>query len=573
MVEFQTRRSSPLCRFVLAMSLALTVVLTIPVELRGQTIQGLSASGATVNGLTDTLPSSRSQSPAVYTQHNDNARTGQNPQETILTPQNVNMAQFGKLFSLPVDGQVYAQPLYVPNLSFGLKLVDPLSKLVDKNHNVVFVATQHDSVYAFDANGGSQKPLWVTSFIQPASGITTVPSSDVTCTDITPEIGITSTPVIDPASQTLYVVAATKENGIYFYRLHALDLTTGSEKDGGPIAISGSVPGTGDANDGTGNVPFNPVMQLNRPGLLLVSGTVYIAFGSHCDENPYHGWLFAYDAATLKQQAIFNTTPNGGQGAIWQAGGGIAADAAGNIYLATSNGTFDADTGGRDYANSVIKLALQNGSFQVLDYFAPADQSSISLRDKDFGSTNPILLPDQPQPPVHLAVLADKAGEFYLLDRDNLGKFNAATNQVVQYMPTVLPNEVLAPGAFWNGHAYFQPFDYYLMDFTLANGQFSETPMTGPQGFGFPGASPTISANGTNNAIVWVLQTDAFATQGPAVLHAYDASNISTEFYNSAQAGARDQAGPAVKFTVPSVVNGKVYAGTATSVDVFGLLR
>src|SRR5262245_6516764 len=349
------------------------------------------------------FPAFASAGVQVLTYHNDVARTGQNLEETILTPTALSMASFGKLFSQSVDGYVYAQPLYLSGVAVPGKGA----------RNVVYVCTEHDSAYAFDADtnaGGSSAPLWKVSFINPGAGVTTVPTGDVGSPDLVPEIGITSTPVIDPSTGTIYIEAKTKtvSNGIttYQHRLHALDAATGMDRHA-PVLITASVRGTGDGNDGNGNVPFNALRQMNRPGLLLSKGIVYIAYASHGDNGPYHGWVIGYDSQTLVRVRVFNTTPNGGLGGIWQGGGGPAVDPAGNIYFITGNGTFSASSGGTDYGDSFVKLSTVSG-LAVADYFTPFNQADLSNRDADLGSGGALVLPDQPGTHPHLVVGAGK---------------------------------------------------------------------------------------------------------------------------------------------------------------------
>lgn len=507
----------------------------------------------------------------VYTYHNDNARTGQYLQESVLTPANVNSTQFGKLASFAVDGYIYAQPLYMTNVNIGGQL-----------RNVVFVATEHDSVYAFDADGASgAAPLWHTSFINPAAGVTTVSSNDVSCNDLVPEIGITSTPVIDPASGTLFVVAKTKENGSYFFRVHALDITTGAETMN-PQVIAPTFPGTATPNDGNGHVTFDAFVEHQRSALLLDNGILYAAFASHCDNGDYHGWLVAYDAKTLAFKGAFNSTPDGTMGGIWQSGGGPAADATGNVFAITGNGTFDADSGGRNFGDSFLKLA--GGSLTLSDYFTPYDQAYLEAADLDLGSAPPLLLPDQAKGPPHLLVSAGKAGTVYLVNRDNMGHFQVGSDsQIVQSLPSAISSEdSMSGGGLFGAPAYYANKVYFaaavdtLKAFDLADGLFSSsTPSAqSPTTYGFPGATPVISANGadTSSAIVWTLQTDQYGTNGPAVLHAYVALNVAKELYNSEENPSRDEPGPAVKFTVPTVANGKVYVGTQTQLSVYGKL-
>ena len=505
---------------------------------------------------------------AVLTYHNDNTRTGQNTNETVLKPANVNTGTFGKLFSHSVDGFVYAQPLILTNVAIPGKGI----------HNVVYVVTMHDSVYAFDADsntGTNALPLWQVSFIDPANGITSVPATDVSCGDQTPQIGITSTPVIDPQSGTIYVEAKTREvTGSvtnYFHRLHALDVTTGEEKLGGPVTVQPTVSGTGDGDDGTGHITFDPLRQLNRPGLLLNNGVVYIAYASHCDVGPYHGWLIGFDAQTLRQTSAYITTPNGSDGGIWQAGCAPASDAGGNIYLGAGNGTFD--PANDNYGDAFLKLSISSEVLSVADYFSPYNQAFLSSKDYDIGSGGVVLLPDAAgsENHPHLMLGVNKQGTLYLLDRDNLGQFNPISNsQIVQEF-------IGAMGSCWSTPAYFNNTLYFaglrdaLMAYPITNGLIVKTPVSqGSLIFGFPGATPVISAQGTNNAIVWLIQSDSYVINGPAVLRAYNATNLSTEIYNSSQNLTRDNPGPSVKFTVPTVANGKVYVGTQNAISIFG---
>jgi hypothetical protein len=506
----------------------------------------------------------------VLTYHNDNARTGQNTNETVLTPANVSATTFGKLFNYSVDGYIYAQPLVVTNVAIAGK----------GNHDVVFIATEHDSVYAFDANNGSgtnANPLWKVSFINPAAGITTASSGDVSCTDLVPEVGITSTPVIDPASQTIYVEAKTREvttNGtVYYHRLHALDLGSGAEKFGGPKIVNPTVAGTGDGNDGAGHVPFNALRQLNRSALLLNNGIVYIGSASHCDNGPYHGWLIGYGAQTLGLSNVFNVTANGGLGGIWQAGCGPATDAAGNLYCITGNGTLDTNLAIWSFGNSFLRMSITNG-LQVADYFTPYNQAALNSSDLDLGSGGPLILPDEVGGTTtnqHLLVGAGKEGKLYLLNRDSMGHYSSVNdNLIVQSFPSAMGACFDTP-AYFNKQIYCLGWGDNLKVFTVTNAHINTTPSSRSTGtFGFPGATVSISANGLNNGIAWALQTDAYTSGGPAILHAYNATNVAVELYNSSASGTRDQLGGAVKFAVPTVANGKVYVGSQYNVSVFG---
>ncbi len=511
---------------------------------------------------------------AVTTYHNDNSRSGTNTKETILTPANVNSTSFGKKFSYNVDGQIYAQPLYVPQVAVPGK----------GTHNVVFVATENDSIYAFDADsntGPNASPLWKTAFANLAKGIEAVPSSDLGCSDLTPKLGITGTPVIDRASKTLYAVAKTKEfsNGTlrYYQRLHALDITSGAEKFGGPFTIEAAVEGNCYPNQ-NGRVVFSALHQNQRAGLVLNNGILVVVFASHCDFNPYTGWVMAFQASTGKLNAVFNDDPNMGtvsyecRGGIWQGGAAPAVDSSNNLFFATGNGYFDANTGGKDYGDSVLKLSLTR-PFGLEDYFTPADESMLDANDTDLGSGGILLLPDQPGPFPHLAVSVGKEGSIYLLNRDNLGKYNAAGNtQIVQELNHAIGG-VWGMPAYFNGTVYFGPAWDSMRAFSLTNGRFGTTQTSQTStSFGYPGTTPSISANGQTNGIVWALDVGSYTSNGPAVLHAYDATNLTHELYNSAQNAARDQLGPAIKFTVPTIVNGKVYVGTGNSLAIFGNL-
>jgi hypothetical protein len=512
--------------------------------------------------------------PGMFTYHADHFRSGVNLQEFALTKSTVKSSTFGKVFTRAVDGQVYAQPLYVANLT-----------IAGAKHNVVFVATEHSSIYAFEADGKTTTPFWKRSFINPSAGITTIakPANAL----ISPEISISSTPVIDPSTSTLYVSVSTSENGNIVHRLHALSLTSGAEKFGSPILIQGSVPGTYPAIAVNGRVPFVPKQHLQRPALLLLNSNVYIAYGSNGDVLPYNGWLFAYSAAgtgVLHQVAVFCTSPDKGASAIWQSGDGPAADPSGNIYIATGNGDFDLNTGGRDAGNSVLKLALQSGALVIQDYFTPSNTADLTANDLDLGAAGPILPPTQTGAAAsNLVVVGGKDGKIYLVNRDSMGKFNASTNSNVETVALGNPeptNGLFATPAALGSSIYFGEVNEALELFTFSNGLLSTAPTAQTSNvFLYPGTSPMISTDGTNS-VVWALDLHAYAggtpngminTPGPAVLHAYDGSTL-TELYNSTQAGTRDTAGKALKFTSPTVANGHVYVGGANQLTVYGLL-
>ncbi|HTI68656.1 MAG TPA: chitobiase/beta-hexosaminidase C-terminal domain-containing protein [Candidatus Limnocylindria bacterium] len=526
---------------------------------------------------------------AVLTYHNGNARHGVNAQETQLTLSSVGGGGFGKVFSHAVDGYVYAQPLIMTNVTIPGKGI----------HNVVYVVTEHNSVYAFDADsaaGANSAPLWQISFLNPAAGVTSVPGGDVGTSDIVPEVGITATPVIDAVTATLYIEAKTKETTgpsvRYVHRLHALDLATGAERTSGSVANSPVIvdiknyPGTGTPgfadNDGAGHVIFNTQRQHSRPALTLLNGVIYIGYASHGDNQPYHGWLFAYDAHTLAQLSVYNSTPNGGLGGFWQGGGGATVDDAGNLYLETGNGSFNAtgstfDQAKNSFAMSVMKFSTTNGVLKLQDFFSPHDEASLSDADIDLGSGASIVLPDSVGSTAHPHLLAasGKGSRIYLLDRDNLGHFNRTSDsQIVQTVGNAFSggqNGSYMTPVFFNNTLYYIGMNDRLKAFRISNGLISGTPVQSPTVFGDKGSSsPSLSANGTNDAIIWAIESDAYASSGPAILHAYNAGNVAQELYNSSENPARDNPGGAVKFTVPTVANGKVYVGTQYQLSVYG---
>jgi hypothetical protein len=505
----------------------------------------------------------------VTTFHNDNSRTGQNINETILTPSNVNKTDFGKLFSHAIDSDAYAQPLYVSGVTIN-----------GATHNVVYVATMNDSVYAFDADsntGSNASPLWMVNFTDVAKGITTVPTSDVHCTDSIVPIGIFSTPVIDTTSNTIFVVARTVENGTYYHRLHALDITSGAEKFGGPVAITATVAGTG-AGSTKGNITFSSKLENQRAALLEQNGLIYIGFASLCDYSSYHGWLFAYSASTLAQSAVWLTTPNGSKGGIWGSGNGPAGDSSYNTFVPLGNGTFDVNTGGSDYGQSVMKLGIPaGGTFPIIDYFTPYNVTSYNTSDLDIGSAGLVLLPDQTGPYAHLLVQGDKAGNLFLINRDNMGHFNSSNNnQIVQYITSADPGMWSSP-AWWNNYVYVGGSGDYIkaFSFNTTTGLLSTTPSTETgQKYSYPGTTVSISSNGTSNGIVWALNNAKYSTTtGQGSLHAYKAGDLATQLYSSKDDATRDDPGAPVKFTVPTVVNGKVYITTQKDLVVYGLLN
>jgi hypothetical protein len=510
----------------------------------------------------------------IFTQHNDNFRTGQNVQETVLTTGNVNVTQFGKLADYTVDGVNRGEPLYVPNVNI------PGQGF----HNVIYVADEHDSVYAFDADGRSTTPLWQVSFIDPDNGITTVPAVDVNldCNDIGVEFGVTGTPVIDSATNRMFVVARTKQVSgddiSYHHFLHVLDIATGDDVAGSPVEITASVPGIGEGSE-DGILPFDTLHENNRAALLESNGVVYAAFSSLCDVHPYHGWVIGYDANTLAQRYVYNSSPNGQAAGVWQSGGGISADVAGHIFLETSNGLNDLSSGGSEYGESVVKLGIDSGTLSVADYFTPFNATALTEVDDDLSSAGAILLPDQSVGPRHLMVTAGKEGVIYLLNRDNMGHFRATDDSQILQSITV-DNTCPTEGVFWGLPAYYQnqvlewPCGDSLHAFRLHNGLLSPSAISlSPGPIFYPPPTPSISANGNSNGIVWAIDENANSHSGPAVVHAYDAANVSRELWNSSQAaGHRDQASAASKGPVPAIANGKVYVATAVGVVVYGLL-
>jgi hypothetical protein len=499
----------------------------------------------------------------VTTYHYDNLRTGQNVNETTLTTANVNQTKFGKLGELMVDGKVDAQPLYLSNVSIpgiGMK-------------NVLYVATEHGTVYAFDADnvsGTTAMPLWMIS--TQLSG--EVPSDDRGCGQVTPEIGVTSTPVIDRARNAIYVVSVSKDaGGNYFHRIHALDLTSGKELFGGPTTITATFPGTGAGSAG-GTVTFDPREYNERPGLLELNGTIYTTWGSHCDAGPYTSWMMSYSADTLKQTSVLNLVPNGSDGGIWMSGTAPAADSSGNIYFIIGNGTFDTGLNASgfpaqgDCGNCFAKVSSTT-PLKLLDYFTPQNTVAESNVDEDLGSGGPLLLPDVTDSSGktrHLAVGSGKDAIIYVLDRDSMGKFSATQNMIYQQISGQLAGGEFAKPSYFNGTVYYGAVGDSIKAFPIVSGKLATTPSSHTSiQFAYPGATPTISASGTTNGILWAVENVS-----PAVLHAYDATNLATELYNSNQAsGGRDQfAGN--KFITPLVVNGKVFVGTPKSVAVFG---
>jgi hypothetical protein len=509
---------------------------------------------------------------SVTTYHNDNARDGWNSSETVLTPQTVNATTFGKLRDLGVDGKVDAQPLYVRSLS-----------IAGQTHNVLITVTEHGTAYAFDADEGTE--LWHAGTL--ATNETT--SDDHGCSQISPEIGITDTPVIDRGYGTngaVFLVAMSKDaHGAYHQRLHALDLTTGAELEGSPSEIEASYPGNGNGSS-DGMQVFAPGQYAERVGLLLMNGEIYLAWTSHCDEDPYTGWLMAYSESTLQQTGVFNMTPNGpssphyanGEGSVWMSGAGLGGDTQGNIFFLDANGSFDSTLDGNgfpakgDFGNSFLKISTSGNKLAAADYFATYNTQSQSDADQDLGSGGAMLLPDLVDAggaTRQLAVGAGKDTNIYVVDRDNMGKFNPSSNAMYQEVPNALSGGVFSAPAFFNNTVYYAAVGDHLKAFPVTQARLATTAAAqSVNTFSFPGATPSISSNGTQNGIVWAIENQSSA----GVLHAYDATNLPSELYNSNQApGIRDHF-PYSKYVPPTIANGKVFVGTTNSVAVFGLL-
>ena len=501
----------------------------------------------------------------VATYHNDIERSGQNLNETTLTTSNVNSSGFGKLFTLPVDGVIDAEPLYLAGVSLPGQ----------GTHNVLYAVTENDSVYAFDADAGTL--LWQVSLLQ--SGET--PSGDFGCGQISPQIGITSTPVIDRSSGphgTIYVVAMSKKSSTYFQRIHALDVTTGQEEFSGPVVVHAKYPGTGD-DSRNGFVMLDPKQYAERQGLLLLNHVIYTGWTSHCDNRPYTGWLIGYSESTLKQTSVLNLTPNGNEGSIWQAGAGIASDGT-SIYFLDANGTFDTTLNANgfpvngDYGNAFIRVSTSKGQLAVADYFNMFDTVEESDNDEDLGSGGVLVLPpmkDSSGTTRYLAIGAGKDSNVYIVDRTNMGKFNPNNdNAIYQEIDGVLGGGIWSMPARFENSVYFAPQTNNLLQFTFSQAKLSTSPVSKSSAtFEYPGSTPSVSANGSTNGIVWAIEH----SDPNDVLHAYDATNLAKELYNSNQAGGgRDQFGQASHFGTPMIVNGKVYVGTISNVTAFGLL-
>ena len=517
----------------------------------------------------------------VLTWRYDLTHSGQNTSETALTPTNVNPDTFGKLFSLSVDSTTYAQPLYVP----GLKMSD------GETHNVLFVATSNDSVYAFDAdsNGGTNaQPIWKISLLTAdhgaGAGAAAVPWQDTGSPDVAPTVGITGTPTIDPATNTMYLVANTKENGTYFSRLHAIDIVTGAERPNSPANITATVAGTGNGSSG-GQLAFSPLWENQRTALDLYNGYVYFGYGAHGDNGPWHGWLFAYNASTLAQSAVLCLSPNGSGAGLWASGAGLPIDndaAGGRMFVVTGNGThstyppFDLNT---EFGESVVNLSLANGSLTPTDAFTPFNYQILNDHDWDLGSGGILMIPDQQGTHPHVLVVAGKEGRIIVLNRDNLGGYAAGASSntnALQDISTAIPQAkgFWSTPAYWNGNVYLWAENNVPMLFKMNTGVMETDPDSKSDiTSAFPDPSFSISSNGTQNGVAWAVRSDQFNTNGAAVLYAWDANDLTKTIYESDSNATRDAAGAANKFSIPLVTNGKVYVAENGEVDVYGLLN
>jgi hypothetical protein len=515
----------------------------------------------------------------VPTWRYDLTHAGQNTSETALTPTNVNTSSFGKLFSLPVDRTVYAQPLYVPGLTMSDGLV----------HNVLFVATENDSIYAFDAdsNGGANaNPIWQVSLLTAAhgagAGATSVPWEDSGSPDVAPTVGVTGTPTINPATNTLYVVAATKENGIYFSRLHAINILTGAEQPNSPVEITATVAGTGNGSSG-GKLTFSPLWENQRTALNYYNGYVYFGYGAHGDNGPWHGWLFAYNATTLAQSAVVCLSPNGYGSGVWEAGAGMPIDedaAGGRMFLATGNGTHSAYpplSATTELGESIVDFNLANGGLTLADSFTAFNYQTLNDADLDVGSGGVLMVPDQPGAYPHILVQSGKEGRIVVLNRDQLGGYAAAggssNTNALQDIDNAIKGLWSTP-AYWNGNVYIWGDGDVPKLFKLNSGVMDTVPSSqSPITSAFPSPSFSVSSNGTQDGIAWAVRSDQFNTHGAAVLYAWSAADLTTPLYESDTNSKRDAAGAANKFSIPMVTNGKVYVAANGQVDVYGLFN
>lgn len=545
---------------------------------------GKSASSSTNN----TSPSAALVS-GVLMWKGDTSGSGLYANETSLTPAALAGGAFGKIAEIPADGMIIAQPLYISGLDMGAK----------GKHNVVIVATEHDSVYAFDADSTSNTPLWERHYSDLANGISPLPDNVGGRTSLGGEIGISGTPVVDSTSGAMYFVTTLQHNGKAEQWLRAIDMRTGQDYGPGSVQIVASVPGDGKGSQ-NGQIAFDPSVQNQRMGLVIVGGSVLIAWGSFSDYGVYHGWLMAYDSQSLQQQAVFNPTPqsqaddtaygpadHGGGGAFWQSGAAPSVDSAGNIYIVAADGSFNADQGGQNHGDTVLKLRLSGNTFQVVDWFTPSNQACLNPADIEIGSGGVVLLPDSAAPGRKLAAVINKEGRLYLLDTNNLGRYNpAGDNQIPQELP--VGNKACIPGmgdghaegsdwqrlygnpSYWNGNLYLATSNGPLRQFKLQNGSVGTAPFTVSGNlFGIRGGNTVVSAADAQNAIVWAY--DKSVDNGVAVLHAYDANDVSRELWNSNMNRGRDGMGVGIGFGTPLVADGKVITTFDKAVVIYGM--
>ena len=533
--------------------------------------------------------SSNAQLSGVLTWKGDNSRSGNYSNETTLTPANVNANQFGKLGSFQGDATPIAQPLYVSNLDMG-----SLGK-----HNVIILSTENDTVYALDADNLGAGPLWTRNYLDPANGVTTLPDNFGGRTTLGGLVGITGTPVIDANTGALYFVTVISRNGVAEQWLRSIDIRTGNDVGPGSVKVQASAPGDGVASV-NGQIPFDPSIHNQRVGLAELNGSILVAWGSFSDWGVYHGWLMAFDASTLQLQAVYNPTTqhqdvdpvsgpadHGGGGAFWQGGAAPAIDAAGNIYLNTADGSFNADQGGANYGDTMLKLHFTGTSFQVVDSFTPFDQACIDEADLEIGSAGVALIPPSAAGGAKLAMSVSKEGRFFLVNTDTMGGYNSAgdnrvaqefmigehscTSETANAAEGTGWNRMYGDVSFWNNNMYAQASSLQLKQYQFQNGAFNPTPVAeSPSISGLRGGNTVVSSSGDTNGIVWAYEK---SSTGRAILHAYDATNVSSELWNSNMNSGRDQLGTGSGFMTPVVINGKVIVTSDFSVTVYGQLQ
>lgn len=551
---------------------------------------GVATSGDPGGSTPPPPPPGNAQFQGVLVWKGNTSGNGLYSNETTLTPANVNASQFGKLGSFQSDGLVVAQPLYLSGLDMGG---------TTGTRNVIILVTEHDTIYALDADHLGSPPLWQRSYLDSANGVVPLPDNFGGRTTLGGEVGITGTPVIDPSTGALYFVTVLSRNGVAEQWLRAVDVRTGKDFGTGSMKIQASVPGDG-VSSANGQIAFDPSIQNQRAGLTMLNGMVLVAWGSFSDWGKYHGWLMAFDAGTLQLKAVFNPTPqhqaddaaqgpadHGGGGAIWQGGAAPSVDANGNIFLNTADGSFNADQGGNNYGDTLLKLQLSGGNFQIVDWFTPFNQACIDLADLELGSGGVMLLPSDAGGG-KLAVAISKEGRLFMVNRDTLGHYQAGPNdmQIVQEFmvgehscTSETADAAEGPGwnrfygnaAYWNGSLYAQTSNLSLKQYQLQNGTFNPTPVAeSPSASGVRGGNIVISANGNQNGIVWAYEK---SSTGQGILHAYDAMMVSHELWNSNMNAGRDQMVTGIGFGTPVVVGGRVIATSDSTVSIYGELQ